>query len=236
MWFGSVPHGNSPDATPDGLNGKLRLVGRDLSQSAALMARFALHAAKFDWQPSGGIEIDVQVADALTQPDALPPADLIVMNPPFLAWPMMDKERRGIVSQILGSSAKHRPDLSMSFVTRALDAVNKGGVVASLVPLSVLALDSAKAWRDDLLSRARLAFLGSFGEYGLFVRALVQVAAIVLVSGSKETTGVALTSANETTATGEALRALRRLAGPVIAGASGKGWRITSVDQRDLTN
>lgn len=116
-----------------GFNGKLRLVGRDLSQSAALMARFALHAAKFDWQPSGGIEIDVQVADALTQADALPPADLIVMNPPFLAWPMMDKERREIVSEILGSSAKHRPDLSMSFVTRALNAVNKGGVVASLV-------------------------------------------------------------------------------------------------------
>jgi hypothetical protein len=60
------------------------------------------------------------------------------------------------------------------------------------------------------------------------------VAAIVLVSGNPETTGVALTSANETTATGEALRALRRLAGPVVAGASGKGWRITSIDQRDL--
>jgi hypothetical protein len=79
-----------------------------------------------------------------------------------------------------------------------------------------------------------LAFLGSFGEYGLFVHALVQVAAIVLVSGDTQTTGVALTSANETTATGEALRALRRLVGPVVAGASGKGWRITSIDQRDL--
>ena len=216
-----------------GFNGRLALVGRDLSHSAALMARFALHAAKFDWQPVGGIEIDIQVGDALRE-DALPQADLIVMNPPFLAWPMMDKEQREVVSEILGSAAKHRPDLSMSFVTRALNAVREGGVVASLVPLSVLALNSAKEWRRDLLKRSRLAFLGSFGEYGLFVHALVQVAAIVLVSGDTQTTGVALTSANEATATGEALRALRRLVGPVVAGASGKGWRITSIDQRDL--
>jgi methylase of polypeptide subunit release factors len=216
-----------------GFNGRLMLVGRDLSGSAALMARFALHAGKFDWQPAGGIEIDVQVGDALRE-DALPQADLIVMNPPFLAWPMMDKEQRQVVSEILGSAAKHRPDLSMSFVTRALNAIRQGGVVASLVPLSVLALDSAKEWRHDLLQRSRLAFLGSFGEYGLFVHALVQVAAVVLVSGDTQTTGVALTSANETTATGEALRALRRLVGPVVAGASGRGWRITSIDQRDL--
>ena len=216
-----------------GFNGRLTLVGRDLSRSAALMARFALHAGKFDWQPAGGMEIDVQVGNALRE-DALPQADLIVMNPPFLAWPMMDKDQREIVSEILGSTAKHRPDLSMSFVTRALNAVRQGGVVASLVPLSVLALDSAKEWRRELLQRSRLAFLGSFGEYGLFVHALVQVAAIVLVSGDTQTTGVALTSANETTATGEALRALRRLVGPIVAGASGKGWRITGIDQRDL--
>ncbi|WP_414471947.1 HsdM family class I SAM-dependent methyltransferase [Microvirga sp. M2] len=216
-----------------GFTGKLKLVGRDLSPSAVLMAKFALHAAKFDWQPAGGIEIDVEVADALN-PDSLPRADLVVMNPPFLAWPMMNKLQRDKVSQILGSAAKHRPDLSMAFVSRALDAVGEGGVVASLMPSSILALDSGKEWRRDLLERARLAFLGSFGEYGLFVHALVQVAAMVLVAGDKQTTGLALRSANEQAATGEALRALRRLNHPVVANASGKGWRIAHIDKRDL--
>jgi adenine-specific DNA-methyltransferase len=216
-----------------GFNGKLTLVGRDLSSPAVLMARFALNAAKFDWQPEGTIEIDVQVADALDA-DALPTADLIVMNPPFLAWPMMQKQQRDKVSEILGPVARHRPDLSMSFITRALNAVANGGVVASLIPASVLALDSGKEWRKNLLDRARLAFLGSFGEYGLFVHALVQIAAIVLVVGDTQTKGLAVRSADETTATGTALRMLRRIGGSVVGSAVGKGWRITQIDKRDL--
>src|SRR5207248_9583123 len=99
----------------------------DLSHAAILMARFALHAGSIDWQPDGGIEIDVQVADALN-PGVIPAADLIVMNPPFLAWPMMDKGQRAAVAQILGAFAKHRPDLSMAFVTSALNAVRHGVV------------------------------------------------------------------------------------------------------------
>jgi hypothetical protein len=216
-----------------GFQGRLKLVGRDLSPPAVLMARFALYAARTDWEPRGGIEIDVQIADALS-PDALPRADLIAMNPPFLAWPVMDKQQREVVSRILGPAAKHRPDLSMAFVTQALNAVAEGGVVASLLPSSILALRSAREWRRHLLTRGRLAFLGSFGEYGLFVHALVQVAAVVLVSGDQRNAGVGLTAANEMVATAEALRALRRLATPVVAGIGGKGWRITEIDKRDL--
>ena len=122
----------------------------------------------------------------------------------------------------------------MAFVTSALNAVRHGGVVASLLPSSVLVLNSGKDWRRELLTRARPAFLGSFGEYGLFVHALVQVAAVVLVSSDEGNAGVGLTSANEAVATGEALRALRRLAGPVLAGSSGKGWRITRIDRREF--
>lgn len=98
----------------------------------------------------------------------------------------------------------------------------------------MLSLHSAREWRQELLERARLAFLGSFGEYGLFVHALVQVAAVVFVAGDDRQTGVGLSSANETVATGEALRALRRLEGAPVTSANGKGWRITSIDKRGL--
>jgi adenine-specific DNA-methyltransferase len=197
------------------------------------MAEFALNAGKFDWQPAGGIDIDVAVANALA-PDALPASDLVVMNPPFLAWPMMDRDQREQVSELLAGAAKHRPDLSMAFVTRALAALGKGGVLATLLPASILALDSGQAWRRDLLAKARPSFLGYFGDYGLFVHALVQVAALVLVVGDNQHSGLALRSSNEASATSEAIRALRRLSGPIISDASGKGWRITPVDRRDL--
>ncbi|TIU11358.1 MAG: hypothetical protein E5W44_11035, partial [Mesorhizobium sp.] len=217
-----------------GYRGRLRLIGHDLSPAAVQMARFALHATRSDWEPDGGMEIDVHTADSL-QPGAIPPADLVLMNPPFLAWPMMSDSQKSTVSDLLGSSSRFRPDISMVFVTQALNSIAEGGVVASLLPSSVLALDSAKQWRADLLERSRLAFLGSFGEYGLFVHAVVQVAAIILVSGEqKGQKGIALRAGNQAKATGEALRALRKLDGPPVVGFSGIAWRISPLDQRTL--
>ncbi|QPC89927.1 N-6 DNA methylase [Mesorhizobium sp. INR15] len=214
-----------------GYKGRLRLIGRDLSPAAVQMARFALHATRSDWAPEGGIEIDVQTADSL-EAGAIPPADLILMNPPFLAWPMMSDLQKTKVSELLGSTSNFRPDISMVFVTQALSAISKGGVVASLLPSSILTLESGRQWRTELLDQSRLAFLGSFGEYGLFVHALVSVAAIILVSGDFQQNGIALRSGNKAKATGEALRALRKLNGPLIAGFSGDAWRISPLDQR----
>jgi hypothetical protein len=37
-----------------GFNGRLTLVGRDVSAAAINMARFALEAARYDWEPRGG--------------------------------------------------------------------------------------------------------------------------------------------------------------------------------------
>jgi hypothetical protein len=218
-----------------GYAGRLNLVGRDISRSAIDMARFALHASRFDWEPAGGITFDLAAADALDE-GAVPPSDLIMMNPPFLAWSMMDRAQREQVTTLLGADAKHRPDLSMCFVLRALEQLKEGGVVASLLPSSILALESAKGWRNRVLEMANLAFLGSFGEYGLFVHAIVQVAAIILAKGPVAEPAIALRAEDESAATGEALRALRRLELPLVAGVSGSGWRITRLDPKDLVN
>lgn len=218
-----------------GYSGRLNLVGRDISRSAVDMARFALHACRFDWEPTGGTKLDLAVADALGE-GGIPPCDLIIMNPPFLAWSMMDRAQREKVSALLGDDAKHRPDLSMCFVLRALEHLKDGGVVASLLPSSILSLDSAKGWRNRVLKVANLVFLGSFGEYGLFAQAIVQVAAIVLLKGAKAEPAVALRAENEAAATGEALRALRKLEFPLVTGVSGRGWRITRLDPKDLVN
>jgi adenine-specific DNA-methyltransferase len=218
-----------------GFDGALRLVGRDTSDSAVTMARFALEAARYDWKPRGGLEIDVAVGDSL-DPGGIPLADIIVMNPPFVAWPVMDRSMREKVVSTLGTASRHRPDASMAFITRALEAVRPGSVVASFIPTSLLSLESAKAWRRELLDRARLAFLGSFGQYGLFVHALVQVSAMVLVAGAPPGVGLVLEAANRVSATGEALRALRRAGAPSVVGASGDGWRMTPVPQGVFAN
>lgn len=213
--------------------GALKLIGRDLSVAAIDMAQFVVRAAAADWHPKGGLAVDISVGDSLGN-SLMPRADVIIMNPPFVAWPMMDTGLRERVKNILGETARHRPDSSMAFVARALDSIEPGGVVASLLPASVLSLESAKGWRKDLLQRGRLFFLGYFGDYGLFVHALVHVAAIVIATGQKPNGIIALRASNKSNATGEALRALRRMRKPIVSGAGERGWRITTLSQNEL--
>ena len=86
------------------------------------------------------------------------------------------------MASVLGPLCKGRLDYSVAFVTRALEALAPDGVMATLVPSSVLVSDAASRWREDLLNRTSIHFIGSLGDYGLFPYAQVQVAMVVLSS------------------------------------------------------
>jgi hypothetical protein len=218
-----------------GFDGELLLVGRDTSEAAIAMAKFAVAAATHDWQPSGGINTDIIIADSLAS--TLPQADIFIMNPPFVAWPMMAKGLQESVREILGPFKKlNRPDLSMAFVTKAINSGKPGTVVATLLPASILSLDSAQHWRKDLVERSHIAFFGFFGDYGLFANALVQVAAISLVVGRAPGEVLALNASDSARATGDALRSLRRFGGSISASTSGKGWRLAIANQNLLSS
>lgn len=194
-----------------GFNGRAIVVGIDVSEAALAMARYTLAAAKRDWEPQGGIELQFTVADSLNQ-GSIPTADVIVMNPPFIAWSGQTQHQRAQLNNILGVKAP-RGDLSMAFVTRAVETLKPGGVVGSLFPASLLTLQAAREWRGQLLEQATLSFIGSLGDFGLFSHALVQVACAVMTK--KGAMGVpaltfGLVTANDTEATGDALRWVRK--------------------------
>lgn len=162
--------------------GEVVLIGRDNSTAAISMADFITKHAAADWSPPRGIRIDLQVADSLADP--LPEADVVLMNPPFVSWSALDNRQRDQMRQVLGLRLEGRGDLSMAFVTRALDAVAPGGALGVLLPSSLLTLQAAEAWRTDLLDKSDLRLLASLGDYGLFAYALVQVAAAVFAKPS----------------------------------------------------
>ena len=192
-----------------GFDGKLRLVGRDISPSAISMAKFMLTFAKADWEPKGGIELDLMAADSLAID--LPVADIIVMNPPFLSWSAMAKSQREIATDALGPLAGGRIDLSMAFINKSLDRLKEGGALGAVMPASLLSLQAAQKWRKSLMERAHLSMLSSLGEYGLFRHATVQVATLVLTTATQRNNDtVTLIANDERNATGDALRALRR--------------------------
>ena len=209
--------------------GRLIIVGRDTSHPAVAMAKFVLATARADWAPVGGCELDIQPGDSLSMP--LPQADVVLMNPPFVAWSALTKAQRQQMQDVLGRRLHGQGDLSMAFVTRAIKSLTPGGVVGTLIPGSLLTLQAAEAWREDLLDQTDVRLLASLGDYGLFTYAQVQVAAAVLVRPQtlrdRHESVAVLVADNNAEATGDALRRLRRTErvspGMVVSGDS---WRL----------
>ncbi len=216
--------------------GELVIIGRDTSPAATAMANFVIRHAAADWSPERGIKIDVQVADSLAEP--LPPADIVLMNPPFIAWPSLDDLQRRQMQQVLGSHLRGRGDLSMAFVSRAIDTLTAGGAIGVLLPSSLLTLQAAEAWRFDVLERTDLRLLASLGDYGLFAHALVQVAAAVMLKptspAARRGTTTALVTTDSAEATGDALRTLRRSHRGQLSSGADDTWRLFEVPTAKL--
>lgn len=222
-----------------GFNGELRLVGRDISTAAVDMARFTLAFAAGDWVPRGGIVIDVERADALEV--VLPQADAVLMNPPFLAWAAMTADQRERIRGVLGDKAKGRVDMSMAFLSRALEAVRSGGAIGAVMPASVLASAAAEGWRSDIRERADLRLIGSLGEYGLFAHAAVNVAALVArrreAGNIPDTRDIlAVVAGRSSEATGNALRAIRGASDITSSSSVDDRWQIFRMPQSYLDN
>lgn len=197
-----------------GFNGKLNVVGRDISAPAVSMARFVLSLAASDWSPSGGLNVDLAAADSLRAD--MPKCDILLMNPPFLSWNAMPSDQRDLTRDLLGNLLQGRADLSMVFVSRALSALSPGGVLGALLPASLLTLLAAEKWRGWLTEQADISMLAFLGDYGLFRHATVQVAGLVLRNGKLGLRGdtLAMIAGDTAQSTGDAFRAVRRGAAP----------------------
>ena len=209
-------------------SGTIALVGRDTSPAAVSMARFVLRHAVADWQANPSISIDIKRADSLTTP--LTQADIILMNPPFVAWTALDDRQRERMRELLGNSFRGRPDFSMAFVFKALESLAPGGVLGTFIPASLLTVESALAWRRELLQRAELHFLAFLGGHQLFSHAIIQVAVAVLAHPEGATDpGRVLTMRVDPHAaheTGNALRALRAFAAGQEKRGPRNAWEI----------
>lgn len=220
-----------------GFRGQLIMHGRDTSPAAISMAEFVLNAARDDWTPDGGCEIDLRRDDSLAV--TLPRADVVLMNPPFVAWPALTKKQRQQVRDVLGPSQRGRVDLSMAFVTRALERLTPSGVLGTVLPGSVLTSWAAAKWREHLLDQANMSLIASLGEYGLFRHAQVQVAAAVLAKpplhSHRQDSVTALVAGNDPKATGDALRKLRspESAGPEML-MGDQSWRLFHMSAQRL--
>lgn len=216
----------------EGFAGSLSVVGQDLSDPAIAMARFTLKLALRDWQPQKGASLDLKVTDSLAEP-SFPEADVTVMNPPFISVIAQTTEQKTALREIVGSRAGSRGDYSMAFITRALDALKSGGAMGTLFPANLLTHDAVVPWRSHLAEKGDVRLLASIGDFGLFSQALVHVACAVIVKGEERAGDfTALITENESGATGDALRELRKFDGkPPNAPIDEENWKLFSASK-----
>lgn len=216
-----------------GWTAPVRLVGYDISSAAIAAAQFAVHFVERD-STDIRIQPDLRVQDFL-DPDFTPVvADVVIMNPPYRSWADMSASDRSRIREFLGSSYRGRPDLSMAFVERAVVSAAPQSVIASLLPVGVIASDSAKKWRERISRIAAPRMIGALGEHGLFRFATVNVATLVLDKGSAAGDTVMLWSSEVPGAASASLRELRRRRGTNLMTTPEDTWSIYTVPSTEL--
>ncbi len=157
-----------------GHRGQITLTGYDKSPVATALCKFCLSVAAEDLAK---VNIDVRCIDSLQEDWIV--ADIILMNPPFVAVDKLGADY-SLIKDILGSAAKGRIDKAMAFVTKAVAFLRPGGVVASVLPAPLLESQSGLKWREGLSTKCDLALLGRFEGYGYFTASMVETSFLVM--------------------------------------------------------
>lgn len=140
-------------------------------------------------------------------------ADIVLMNPPFMAWNDLTDRQKDTVKEICGA-VSGRPDLATAFVLRAIDCLTDGGVLAAVLPSSLLSASSAEFIRSAIAQKTDVHLIGRFRGNDIFPNAQVEPSILLVQRKSKQLSSLSrpltmmlLSSPGSSEA---ALRALRR--------------------------
>jgi len=150
--------------------GPVRVIGWDKSPAAIDMARFVLYWEVRAWQP-GSVNVEISSRDSLAAeawPDGV---DILIMNPPFKSWQLMEPGEKEAVTLLFGSSNK--PNLAMAFARRSLDVLRDGATLAMITPNSLLEASSGRPLRKAIAEILCPQLIARLGDQGVFSRALV---------------------------------------------------------------
>lgn len=191
-----------------GYNNSVEIHGWDISESAINISKFLLNYEKQEWEERLTINIK-KVDNSLTE-DWNNNFDLILMNPPFLSWELMKKNDREVVSNILGESSRKKPNLASAFVYKSINHLNKDGIIGTVIPSSILLMDSYKKLRDNIKEQLSLLLVGKLGNY-VFEDALTDVSILIGNKPKNNDLPLLLWSKNEKGVITDAFRDLRKI-------------------------
>lgn len=191
-----------------GYNKKISIYGMDISETAINISNFLLNYEKREWGDRLTLNIS-KVDNSLTE-KWNNDYDLILMNPPFISWDILGKSERETVSEILGESKSKKPNLASAFLYKSINHLKDGGVIGTVIPSSILLMDSYKQLRDNLKEQLSLLLVGKLGNY-VFENALTDVSILIGRKPKSNNFSLLLWSKNEKGIITDAFRDLRKV-------------------------
>lgn len=191
-----------------GFSGNVEINGWDKSESAVNISNFLLTYEKREWKDRITVSIR-KVENSLTA-NWDNDYDLILMNPPFLSWELMDTENREIVSNILSKNTRQKPNLASAFISKSVKHLKPNGILGTVMPSSILLLDSYKNLRQELKDSLTLLLVGKLGNF-VFEHALTDVSILIGKKPQSNDIPILLWTRNEKGIVNEAFRDLRKI-------------------------
>ncbi|MDO9577178.1 MAG: N-6 DNA methylase [Candidatus Cloacimonadales bacterium] len=191
-----------------GYKGDVIIKGWDLSESAINISNFLLKYEQREWANKLLFEFE-KVENSLTQ-DWENDYDLILMNPPFSSWELMNKDNREIVSDVLNTKSRKRPNLASAFIIKSIRHLRENGIFGAVIPSSILLMDSYKDLRNEIKESLSLKLVGKLGNY-VFKNALTDISILIGKKPKTECNTTLLWTKNEPGIVSTALRDLRKV-------------------------
>ena len=146
-------------------NGKVEVVGYDISPIAINTTKFLLaYEKRMQWDDAQ-LSYEVVVCDSLT--NAWPKSDIILMNPPFISMELLkDSVVKDAVWSILNDlKIKRRPNMAAAFLYKAVKSLSNGGVIGAVLPSSLLLQEQYLPLRQTISEICRLDVVAKLGNY-----------------------------------------------------------------------
>lgn len=146
-----------------GYDKKVEIHGWDISDTAINISKFLLNYEKNEWGNNLNINIK-KVENSLTE-EWDNDYDIILMNPPFISWELLNNQDREIVQESLGNVARKKPNLASVFIYKAVNHLNENGIIGTVMPSSMLLMDSYKKLREKIKEQLSLLLVGKLGNF-----------------------------------------------------------------------
>jgi len=159
-----------------GYKGRVEVHGWDISETAINISKFLLNYEKREWGEN--LEINIEIVENSLTKKWDDNYNLVLMNPPFISWELLNKQDRVIVQESLGNVAKKKPNLASVFIYKAVNHLKENGIIGTVMPSSILLMDSYKKLRERIKGQLTLLLVGKLGNF-VFEDALTDASILI---------------------------------------------------------